>query len=337
MIFTLQFLKKIISNWFGTSVAMYGVKGLVMSVYLNTSYQNNIQQNQYVGAGSLDRAKMAIQKASAATGVDFSYLYNKASQESSSATGLYQFIEQTWLRTVKEFGDKHGLGDIAKKIEIGAGGLARVADQFVRKEILELRKNPEISALMAAEFTGQNKKYLENKVGGDVGSTELYMAHFLGAEGASRFLRAKQNDPSSEAAAILPEAAAANQNVFYKKSGEARSVDEIYNYFAKRMVDDKSHFIVPNTKVAVVNNIDAMPDNRPAIFSVTPQTSDNGHTFIGVNKEKRTRDTSETHFFTMMFAHASYEDMATKALSDIYRLSDQDKKETEPKTEAYSA
>ena len=62
----------------------------------------------------------AIQKAAQATGTGFSYLLATAKIESgfdpqvkaktSSATGLFQFIEQTWLQTMKQSGAELGSG-----------------------------------------------------------------------------------------------------------------------------------------------------------------------------------------------------------------------------------
>ncbi|MFZ1990358.1 MAG: transglycosylase SLT domain-containing protein, partial [Alphaproteobacteria bacterium] len=61
-----------------------------------------------------DSVTQALAKASRATGVDFSYLLNTAKRESSlnpdaksktsSATGLFQFVEQTWLQALKAHG-----------------------------------------------------------------------------------------------------------------------------------------------------------------------------------------------------------------------------------------
>src|SRR5271154_376850 len=68
----------------------------------------------------------ALQKASSATGTDFSYLLSTATRESSlkpqaqsgtsSAAGLFQFVEQTWLGLVKTYGAKYGLGSMAASI-----------------------------------------------------------------------------------------------------------------------------------------------------------------------------------------------------------------------------
>lgn len=187
----------------------------------------------------------AVEKASAKTGVDFQFLMEKASTESSfnanakaktsSATGLFQFIENTWLSMVKTHGEKYGLGKYADAITVNQNGKACVTDCNMKNEILNLRKNPEISALMAGEYSASNKDFLESKVGGDIGSTELYLAHFLGAGGAAKFLNSRGANPEAKAAAIMPEAARANKNVFYDRAtGRARSLEQIYDLFAQK-------------------------------------------------------------------------------------------------------
>lgn len=179
----------------------------------------------------------AIQSASAKTGVDFSYLLQQAQVESSfkadakaqtsSATGLYQFIDSTWLNMVNKYGDKYGLSKYADQISSNG----KVADKSVKAEILNLRNNAEICSLMAGELASENKNYLESCVGGDIGSTELYMAHFMGPNGASKFLTALRSNPTSSAADAFPQAAAANKNVFYNKSGQEKSLAEVYAFF----------------------------------------------------------------------------------------------------------
>jgi soluble lytic murein transglycosylase-like protein len=185
----------------------------------------------------------AIHKASQRTGVDFSYLVAQAGQESSfkpdarastsSARGLYQFIEKTWLNMVRDKGADHGLGEFADKIDDSFDG-PRVADPAARKKILELRNDPSLSAAMAAEYAKANRAQLEASLGRATNSTDLYMAHFLGASGATKFLNAVQRSPERSGAELLPEAAAANRGAFYDKSGRALSVKKIYeNYAAK--------------------------------------------------------------------------------------------------------
>ena len=171
----------------------------------------------------------AIAHASDKTGVDFSYLLQQAQVESSfrpelkaktsSATGLYQFIESTWMNMVERFGDEFDIDTEGKS----------------EADILEMRKNPEAASFMAAKFAAQNQRYLETHYGGDIGSTELYFAHFMGANGASNFLNARAENPMQLAADIFPREAAANYNVFFdKETGKPRTLDGVYQFFDKK-------------------------------------------------------------------------------------------------------
>lgn len=187
----------------------------------------------------------AIRNAAAKTGVNFTYLMEKAAVESSfdtnakartsSATGLYQFIESTWLKMVKTHGADYGLEKYASKIDDNC----RVTDAKMRREILALRKDPEISSIMAAKFDQENYDQLKNNVGGEIGSTELYMAHFLGAGGASSFLNAMKKSPNMAAADLFRDAARTNRNVFYdQKTGAPRSLSQVYAFFDNKFQSD---------------------------------------------------------------------------------------------------
>jgi hypothetical protein len=197
------------------------------------------------GQSGRDRVTAAIQLASARTGVRFDYLFNQARVESSlnpdahartsSATGLFQFIEQTWLGMVKQHGAAHGLGAEAEAIQRGRNGHYYVSDPAMRRQILDLRRQPEASSAMAAEFASDNGRYIERRLGRPAEPVDLYLAHFLGAGGAARFLRAHDSNPAGAAAAMLPAAARANRAVFYNRDGSARSFAEIRAHFAERM------------------------------------------------------------------------------------------------------
>jgi len=190
----------------------------------------------------------AIRDASRRSGVDFKFMLAKAQTESSfdpnakartsSASGLYQFIESTWLNTVRQHGAKHGLGQYAAQIEDDFGGGARVRDAATRRSILDLRFDPRAASAMAAEFTRSNFTQLENTLGSGVNATDLYLAHFLGAGGATRFLASHRQDPQRIAAAQFPEAAAANRGVFYDAGGRARTLGQVYGFFEGKMNRD---------------------------------------------------------------------------------------------------
>ena len=192
-----------------------------------------------------DRVGGAIARAAASTGVDFSYLYHQAKIESSlnpnakartsSATGLFQFIDQTWLGTVKQHGEQHGLGWAASRIQRTGGGRYHVADPAARRAILDLRKDPDAASAMAAEFAADNRQYLESRLDRPVEGVDLYLAHFLGAAGASRFLRSHDANPDAAAASILPAAARSNRAVFYNRDGSARSFADVRARFAAKL------------------------------------------------------------------------------------------------------
>src|SRR3954470_9028505 len=194
------------------------------------------------GAGSVGSA---IRQASLSTGMDFSYLLGQARIESgfnpnarartSSATGLFQFVEQTWLATVKQHGAEHGLGWAAAAIEKGPSGRYRIADPAARQAILDLRKDPSAAASMAAEFASDNKDYLERHLGRATEPVDLYLAHFLGAGGAAKFLGAQDADPNRAAASVVPAAARANRSIFYNRDGSARTLAEVRDRFAAKL------------------------------------------------------------------------------------------------------
>ncbi|WP_174279161.1 lytic transglycosylase domain-containing protein [Sphingomonas bacterium] len=191
------------------------------------------------------RVQSAIASAASRTGVDFGYLLGQARLESglnasakagtSSASGLYQFIEQSWLAVVKKHGADHGLGWAANSIERSASGKLTVGDPATRQAILGLRNDPEASSLMAAAYAGDNKASLETSLGRAATGTDLYMAHFLGLAGARRFLQTMAANPQASGAALFPQAAAANRNVFFDGDGQARSLQDIYQHFAGKL------------------------------------------------------------------------------------------------------
>jgi hypothetical protein len=179
----------------------------------------------------------AIERASQATGVDFGYLMRTAGRESgynpgakaqgSSAAGLFQFVEQTWLGALKQHGAKHGYSAFADLIKTSTDGRLGVAGGDARKAVMALRMDPKAASLMAGELASDNAAYLRGRVGREPTSGELYIAHFLGPKGSADLIEARQSRPGASAAALFPEAAAANPSIFYR-DGHPTSVAETY-------------------------------------------------------------------------------------------------------------
>ncbi|MGO9356631.1 MAG: transglycosylase SLT domain-containing protein [Xanthobacteraceae bacterium] len=186
----------------------------------------------------------AIKQAAAATGASFEYLLSAAKMESnfnptaaastSSARGLYQFIDQTWLATVKEAGPSLGYGEYADAITKSASGTYSVSDPATRSEILKLRDDPAVSAAMAGVLTQSNGFKLTSEIGRRPTDAELYMAHFMGVGGAAKLISGAENTPQASAAAMFPSAAAANRSIFYDRSGNPRSVSDVYSLISTR-------------------------------------------------------------------------------------------------------
>ena len=135
----------------------------------------------------------------------------------------------------------------ADAIRKGADGQYRIADPQMREQILGLRFDPEISSAMAAEFADDNADMLRSRFGEEPEPVDLYLAHFLGAQGASQFLSAWRADPNAPAAPMNPAAAAANRTIFYNPDGSDRSLDAIRSHFAARLNEQPSGFPVSGT------------------------------------------------------------------------------------------
>lgn len=191
------------------------------------------------------RVDLAIASASRSTGVDFDYLMSQARIESamnpaarartSSAVGLFQFTKQTWLATLKSHGADNQLGWAADAITHASDGSFKVSDPSMREAILDLRTNPEAASAMAAEFAADNEQHLSTALGRSPEPVDLYLAHFLGANGAVQFLAAHDANPDIAAAPLMPKAAAANRSIFYDREGDPRSVGEIRQMFAAKI------------------------------------------------------------------------------------------------------
>lgn len=116
----------------------------------------------------------------------------------SSACGLFQFLDQTWLATMQKHGAQAGYAAIAGQIQRGADGKLTIDDTRVLKMALDLRFDAKASCEMGIAFTRDNQEVLSKTLGREPTAGELYLAHFLGAGGAKQVLSAKPDAPIAE-------------------------------------------------------------------------------------------------------------------------------------------
>lgn len=185
----------------------------------------------------------ALKAASERTGTSFDYLVSTAYREStfrpdlkattSTATGLFQFLEQPWLEMVKQEGPALGLGRAAEAITRDGSGRYAVADPAMKQAILDLRNDPAVSSVMAGIVTQRNAASLERAIGRQPTQQDLYVAHVLGPTGGARMIQLAEKAPATVVAPLYPAAAAANVPIFYNKDGSPRTAQEVYGFLAK--------------------------------------------------------------------------------------------------------
>lgn len=127
----------------------------------------------------------------------------------SSASGLFQFTAGTWKQMVKEMGKDYTLED---------------------------RFDPKKSEEVAAYFSNKQRQQLEKGTGQQASDTDMYMAHFLGAGGATKFLNALRQDPNAPATAGATEQQInANLSIFVTKDGRLRTLQEVYDLMSGKL------------------------------------------------------------------------------------------------------
>ena len=225
------------------------------------------------------RLKIAtsIKQAASTTGASFEYLLATAKMESnfnpkaaattSSARGLFQFIDQTWLGTVKEAGSQLGYGKYADAISKTSSGTYYVNDPSMRSSIMKLRDDPNAASAMAAVLTQSNSFKLTGRIGRRPTDSELYMAHFMGVGGAAKLISNAEDNPNVSAARLFPAAAAANRSIFYDRAGNARTVSQVYSVLTTRYAGAAN---AKDTRTAFAALGDAA-STRMAFAGTTPQ------------------------------------------------------------------
>ncbi|MEM7650558.1 MAG: hypothetical protein AAF204_00560 [Pseudomonadota bacterium] len=194
----------------------------------------------------------AIYKASIKTGVDFELMVLKAKMESdlgrlnvatgSSARGAFQYIEPTWLTLIRRYGKDMGYEHYAKVItrpHYPALPDIKGSNPFLKAEILSLRHDPEVSALVKAYQVKEETDVIRSfKKGKRVTATDHYIAHMLGLPLMKEFYKMKNRGSVIAVAKLnnaqMREAAKLNR-VFFYHGQRALTARESYAKFEKRV------------------------------------------------------------------------------------------------------
>ncbi len=177
-----------------------------------------------------------LMQASSATGVSFDYLAKTAERESnfnpsakastSSATGMFQFLEQTWLGMVKQEGPK-------------SASSTRLRRSRQRRSLQRQRSGHAPAHPVAPRGSrhlrddGRRLRFAQRPAAGGGSGPQAARGRALHRPFPRGFRRARpdQSCPAESrttAAAHFDDAAAANRSVFFDRSGRARSAAEVY-------------------------------------------------------------------------------------------------------------
>lgn len=166
-----------------------------------------------------------------------------ASAKTSSAKGLFQFLNATWQEQVEKHGKKYGL----------APGVS----QF----------DPYASTVIAAEYLKSNLNRIKS-VKPDQNIVDAYLTHFLGAGGAKTFL---SQPADALAAPVMRDAANANKSIFYAGGGRSRTFGEIYEMFRKK-IENKSKAFGINVDLGKGMTSAGKTDTQKNVDKVTEST-----------------------------------------------------------------
>lgn len=167
-----------------------------------------------------------------------------AGASSSSAKGLYQFIDTTWADMLKKYGAKYGLTESASVFD------------------------PRANALMGAEYLKENAINIKNRMGREATDLDLYLSHMLGRNGVINFLKA---NPNEIAAKVNPSGARSNPDIF-TPGGKARTVAQVHAELERR-VDNWRKLAGDDARAS--SGMVAMERNAssPVVPGITPASS----------------------------------------------------------------
>ena len=146
-----------------------------------------------------------------------SYGDPNAKNKRSSATGLGQFLDETWLDMIR-----------AHRPDLAKG---RSQD-----EILELRRDAKVAREITARFTQRNAEMLRKR-GLPVTPGTLYLAHFAGGAGAVAILSAMENADAALVMATADATGRTNREKIIKANPflERFTVADLRNWADRKM------------------------------------------------------------------------------------------------------
>ena len=203
---------------------------------LTPSFHSGVEPSVPTKVGSNELIALVAREGIGA-GMDPSYLVRLADREShfdpfaesstSTAAGLFQFTDNTWLCSLREFGP--GLGLVGSdQIWRDRRGVCKASAPDERARLLALRSDARLSTRVAAAFSLRNYRVLSAELGRRPTRTELYLLHFFGEETGLRFLQTYHANPNASALSLAKAGALANREIFFDGSAGSRSVKEVF-------------------------------------------------------------------------------------------------------------
>lgn len=125
------------------------------------------------------------------------------------AAGRYQFLASTW-------------NDLSNKNKLGYSENDRF-DPVKSEKVMKI-------------LTQQNANYLRKSIKRELNDDDLYLAHFLGAGGASSFIKAEAKNPNELTTSYFsPKIVQQNRNVMLNKDGSPKTLQDIRNWSRSKM------------------------------------------------------------------------------------------------------
>jgi len=175
----------------------------VLSIFAGTVQASGWTKHQSVIVDAAQYAPIEASQLAAIAEIESGFRSRVTNRYGSSAAGLFQVTKGTWRATVKRHGYKHGITTKTSRF------------------------NPRANALMTAELLNDNARYIRKVLHRKPTGGEMFLAHLLGAGGASKLFKAKG---SAKAAYLLPTAARGNKTFFYTSAGKPRTVQQLRLY-----------------------------------------------------------------------------------------------------------